>query len=267
MIYSIQDFIQLIAKLRDPNEGCPWDLKQNYYSMIPCLLEESYEVVEAIEQNNTANLKEELGDLLLQVVFLSQLAAEEKRFTFDDVVHSVAKKIYRRHPHVFGTNKANNEQEALSSWNAIKSLENEEKGQTSILDNVPIAFPALMRAEKLQKRCAKIGFDWQNIEGVLAKVEEELAEVKHEIAQQSVNQDNITEEVGDLLFAVVNLSRHLKCSAEESLRSANNKFERRFRRIEEKLNQSNKTLEQCSLFEMDLIWNEVKQEEKSNLLS
>lgn len=124
-----------------------------------------------------------------------------------------------------------------------------------------------MRAEKLQKRCAKIGFDWQNIEGVLAKVEEELAEVKHEIAQQSVNQDNITEEVGDLLFAVVNLSRHLKCSAEESLRSANNKFERRFRRIEEKLNQSNKTLEQCSLFEMDLIWNEVKQEEKSNLLS
>ena len=171
MTHKIQDFVRLIAKLRDPNGGCPWDLKQNYRSMIPCLLEESYEVIEAIEQNNPQDLKEELGDLLLQVVFFSQLAAEEQKFTFDDVVNNVAEKIIRRHPHVFGEKSAGNEQEALQNWNAMKAEENKDKGHTSILDNIPHAFPALMRAEKLQKRCAKVGFDWQNIEPVIAKIE------------------------------------------------------------------------------------------------
>ncbi len=260
MTHKIQDFVRLIAKLRDPNGGCPWDLKQNYRSMIPCLLEESYEVIEAIEQNNPQDLKEELGDLLLQVVFFSQLAAEEQKFTFDDVVNNVAEKIIRRHPHVFGEKSAGNEQEALQNWNAMKAEENKDKGHTSILDNIPHAFPALMRAEKLQKRCAKVGFDWQNIEPVIAKIEEELSELKQEINRPHLVQAQVEEELGDLLFAVVNLSRHLKCQPEESLRKANHKFERRFRAVEMKLKQQNKTVEQSSLVEMDMLWDEVKKE-------
>lgn len=260
MTHKIQDFVRLIAKLRDPNGGCPWDLKQNYRSMIPCLLEESYEVIEAIEQNNPQDLKEELGDLLLQVVFFSQLAAEEQKFTFDDVVNNVAEKIIRRHPHVFGEKSAGNEQEALQNWNAMKAEENKDKGHTSILDNIPHAFPALMRAEKLQKRCAKVGFDWQNIEPVIAKIEEELSELKQEINRPHLVQAQVEEELGDLLFTVVNLSRHLKCQPEESLRKANHKFERRFRAVEMKLKQQNKTVEQSSLVEMDMLWDEVKKE-------
>ncbi len=260
MTHKIQDFVRLIAKLRDPNGGCPWDLKQNYRSMIPCLLEESYEVIEAIEQNNPQDLKEELGDLLLQVVFFSQLAAEEQKFTFDDVVNNVAEKIIRRHPHVFGEKSAGNEQEALQNWNAMKAEENKDKGHTSILDNIPHAFPALMRAEKLQKRCAKVGFDWRNIEPVIAKIEEELSELKQEINRPHLVQAQVEEELGDLLFAVVNLSRHLKCQPEESLRKANHKFERRFRAVEMKLKQQNKTVEQSSLVEMDMLWDEVKKE-------
>ncbi len=260
MTHKIQDFVRLIAKLRDPNGGCPWDLKQNYRSMIPCLLEESYEVIEAIEQNNPQDLKEELGDLLLQVVFFSQLAAEEQKFTFDDVVDNVAEKIIRRHPHVFGEKSAGNEQEALQNWNAMKAEENKDKGHTSILDNIPHAFPALMRAEKLQKRCAKVGFDWRNIEPVIAKIEEELSELKQEINRPHLVQAQVEEELGDLLFAVVNLSRHLKCQPEESLRKANHKFERRFRAVEMKLKQQNKTVEQSSLVEMDMLWDEVKKE-------
>ena len=261
MTHKIQDFVRLIAKLRDPNGGCPWDLKQNYRSMIPCLLEESYEVIEAIEQNNPQDLKEELGDLLFQVVFFSQLAAEEQKFTFDDVVNNVAEKIIRRHPHVFGEKSAGNEQEALQNWNAMKAEENKDKGHTSILDNIPHAFPALMRAEKLQKRCAKVGFDWQNIEPVIAKIEEELSELKQEINRPHLVQAQVEEELGDLLFAVVNLSRHLKCQPEESLRKANHKFERRFRAVEMKLKQQNKTVEQSSLVEMDMLWDEVKREQ------
>ncbi len=261
MTHKIQDFVRLIAKLRDPNGGCPWDLKQNYRSMIPCLLEESYEVIEAIEQNNPQDLKEELGDLLLQVVFFSQLAAEEQKFTFDDVVNNVAEKIIRRHPHVFGEKSAGNEQEALQNWNAMKAEENKDKGHTSILDNIPHAFPALMRAEKLQKRCAKVGFDWRNIEPVIAKIEEELSELKQEINRPHLVQAQVEEELGDLLFAVVNLSRHLKCQPEDSLRKANHKFERRFRAVEMKLKQQNKTVEQSSLVEMDMLWDEVKREQ------
>ena len=230
--------------------------------MIPCLKEETYEVIDAIEQNNVNNLKEELGDLLLQVVFLSQLAAEENKFTFDEVVQDVAEKIVRRHPHVFGDKQANNEQEALQNWNAMKALEHQNQGHVSILDNIPHAFPALMRAEKLQKRCSKIGFDWQDIAPVFTKVEEELQEVKQEMERCPQDQTKIEEEVGDALFAMVNLSRHLKCQAEESLRKANQKFEQRFRKVEDKLNEQNRTLAEASLMEMDVLWDEVKQEEK-----
>ncbi|TCP95586.1 ATP diphosphatase [Cricetibacter osteomyelitidis] len=261
--HSINDFIQIIAQLRNPNGGCPWDLKQNYRSMIPCLLEESYEVVEAVEQESTVDLKEELGDLLLQVVFFSQLAAEDGKFTFDDVLDGVYEKIIRRHPHVFGDSVANNEQEALQNWNQVKAAENRQKGHNSILDNVPNAFPALLRAEKLQKKCAKIGFDWNDVNQVFAKVEEELQEVKLELNRPHLAQEKIEEEIGDLLFAVTNLSRHLKCNTEEALRKANHKFERRFRAIEQKLAAENKSLQESSLAEMDILWDEVKKAEKS----
>lgn len=262
MAHTIQDFVQLIAKLRDPNGGCPWDLKQNYDSMIPCLLEESYEVVETIQQKSMTNLREELGDLLLQVVFFSQLASEDQAFTFNDVVNDVAEKIIRRHPHVFGDTTANNEQEALQNWNAIKAQESKQKGESSILDNIPHAFPALMRAEKLQKRCSKVGFDWTELPPVIDKIEEELQEVRQELNKTNKNQQKIEEELGDLLFATVNLCRHLKCQPEESLRKANNKFEQRFRAVEKKLKEQNKTFEQSSLIEMDLLWDEVKSSEK-----
>ena len=262
MTYSINDFLKLIAQLRDPINGCPWDIKQNYHSMISCLKEETYEVIEAIEKNDVENLKEELGDLLLQVVFLSQLATEENKFTFDHVVQNVAEKIVRRHPHVFGDKHAKNEQEALQNWNAMKAEEHKTLEHTSILDNIPQSFPALMRAEKLQKRCSKIGFDWDNIVPVFSKVEEELQEVKQELARQPQDQAKIEEEIGDLLFATVNLSRHLHCQAEESLRKANQKFEQRFRKVEEKLTQRNRRLENTSLMEMDMLWDEVKKEEK-----
>ncbi len=261
MSYHIQDFIRIIAQLRDPNNGCPWDLKQNYRSMITCLIEETYEVIEAIEQNNMSALKEELGDLLLQVVFFSQLATEDQYFTFDDVVHTVTEKILRRHPHVFGEQKANNADEALENWNKAKASEYIQKGHQSILDNIPHAFPALKRAEKLQKRCAKIGFDWNNVNPAIAKVQEELEEVKQEYQTNPVNQTKIEEEIGDLLFAVVNLSRHLKCNPEESLRKANKKFERRFRAVEQKLREAHKTFENISLTEMDIFWDEVKRDE------
>ena len=243
MTYSINDFLKLIAQLRDPVNGCPWDIKQNYHSIISCL-------------------KEELGDLLLQVVFLSQLATEENKFTFDHVVQNVAEKIVRRHPHVFGDKQAKNEQEALQNWNAMKAEEHKTLGHTSILDNIPHSFPALMRAEKLQKRCSKVGFDWDNISPVFAKVEEELQEVRQELERQPQDQAKIEEEMGDLLFATVNLSRHIHCQAEESLRKANQKFEQRFRKVEEKLKQQNRRLEDASLVEMDVLWDEVKKEEK-----
>ncbi|MDG2915656.1 nucleoside triphosphate pyrophosphohydrolase [Bisgaard Taxon 10/6] len=264
MAYHIQDFVRLIAQLRNPKGGCPWDLKQNYRSMIPCLIEESYEVIDAIEQNNKENLREELGDLLMQVVFLSQLAAEDQLFTFDDVVNDVAEKIIRRHPHVFGEQSAGNEQEALAHWNAMKAQEKSRQTETSVLDNIPHAFPALLRAEKLQKKCSKIGFDWNHVDGVIAKVEEELDEVKQELNRPHLEQPKINEEIGDLLFAVVNLARHVKTQPEEALRQANHKFERRFRAVEQQVRQAGKNPADCTLAELDQLWDEVKLQESHN---
>ncbi|OOF85006.1 nucleoside triphosphate pyrophosphohydrolase [Rodentibacter ratti] len=262
MSHSIQDFIELIAQLRHPEKGCPWDLKQNYESMIPCLIEETYEVIDAIQKKDIANLREELGDLLLQVVFFSQLASEDSYFNFDDVLNDVAEKIIRRHPHVFADAKAENEEEALARWNSIKALEKSKALNPSILDNVPSAFPALMRAQKLQKQCSKIGFDWTEISPVFEKIEEELQEVKDEVNKNPQNIERIEEEIGDLFFATVNLSRHLKCNAEESLRKANLKFEQRFRKVEQKAKEMGKELTALSLIEMDILWDEVKREEK-----
>ncbi|WP_044470112.1 nucleoside triphosphate pyrophosphohydrolase [Mannheimia massilioguelmaensis] len=261
MAQDIQNLKQIVAKLRDPNGGCPWDLKQNYDTMIPCLIEESYEVIEAIRQKNTVDLREELGDLLMQVVFLSQLASEENKFTLEDVINDICNKLVYRHPHVFGDKSASNEQEALQNWNMMKAQEAKNQAHTSILDNVPFSFPALLRAEKLQKKCSKVGFDWNELLPVIEKVEEELQEVKQELNKKAPSQEKIEEEVGDLFFATVNLSRHLKVQAEESLRKANHKFERRFRALETKLQIQNKSFEDTTLAEMDMLWDEVKKQE------
>lgn len=257
---TIEQFLDVVAKLRDPNGGCPWDLKQNFETMLPHMLEESYEVAEAIHNQDRTALREELGDLLLQVVFLSQLAKEEGSFTFQDVLTDIHEKLIYRHPHVFGDVKAENAEEALASWEAQKANDAKHQAHQSILDDLPFALPALTRANKLQKRCAKVGFDWDNPQDVLAKVDEELLEVKDELNQTIAQPDRIAEELGDLLFATVNLCRHHKLDAETVLRNANLKFEKRFRLVEQKAKSQGKQVNDCTLSELDMLWNEVKSE-------
>lgn len=255
---TLEQFIQLVARLRDPKNGCPWDLKQNFNSMIPHLLEESYEVAEAIHTQDHTALREELGDLLLQVVFLSQLAQEEGKFSFQDVLTDIHDKLIFRHPHVFGEQKAQSSEEALTFWEASKASETKRQAHQSILDDIPFALPALTRATKLQKRCAKVGFDWQAPEEVFAKVEEELQEVKAEMQLEPVNTARLNEELGDLLFATVNLCRHYDLDAETSLREGNVKFENRFRKLEKIFKQQGLSLENSTLAEKDFVWNQIK---------
>lgn len=272
-MHTVQDLLNLMARLRDPQFGCPWDLKQTYASIVPHTLEEAYEVADAIEQGDLDHLKGELGDLLFQVVFYAQLAKEEGRFEFDDVIDGITRKLLRRHPHVFPTGelyapaetpRLTDEQVNLR-WDEIKAEERAEKAgvpeQLSLLDDVPRALPALSRAAKLQKRAAQVGFDWPAALPVVDKVREEL----DEILEAMVNNDaeGIAEEVGDLLFSVVNLARHLKVDPETALRSANSKFDRRFRFIEQALRHLQRPIEACSLEEMDALWGEAKRQEKS----
>lgn len=258
---DIQQLIQVVNQLRHPTQGCPWDLKQNFDTMLPHLLEETYEVAEAIHTKDHVALREELGDLLLQVVFLSQLAKEEGAFDFNDVVNDLTEKLIYRHPHVFGDKKANNEQEALASWETQKANDEKHQQHQSILDDLPFALPALTRAYKLQKRCSKVGFDWNNPQDVLKKVEEELAETKAEIT--ACHPEKLNEELGDLLFAVVNLCRHYQIEAENSLRQANVKFEKRFRQVEQAVKKDGKLLTSCSLIELDKYWHKIKMVEKA----
>ncbi|QLD33026.1 nucleoside triphosphate pyrophosphohydrolase [Mannheimia varigena] len=255
---TIEQFLEVVNQLRHPEHGCPWDLKQNFDTMLPHLLEETYEVAEAIHTQDRSALREELGDLLLQVVFLSQLAKEEGSFTFDDVVNDIHDKLIYRHPHVFGDVKAENSEEALKSWEAQKANDEKHRNQESILDDLPFALPALTRANKLQKRCSKVGFDWDNPQDVLAKVEEELDEVKAEIALYPEHSAALAEELGDLLFAVVNLCRHYHTDAEENLRNANLKFEKRFKRVEHIAKSNNKTITDYALKELNKIWEKIK---------
>ena len=255
---NIDQFLAIIAQLRDPEHGCPWDIKQDFNSMLPHLLEETYEVAEAIHTQDRSALREELGDLLLQAVFLSQLAKEEGTFDFYDVLSDIHQKIVYRHPHVFGDTKAADSDEALANWEAQKANDAKHQQYESILDDLPFALPALTRAHKIQKRCAKVGFDWDNPQDVLAKVEEELDEVKAEIANYPTSQAALFEELGDLLFATVNLCRHYQLEAESGLREANAKFERRFRKVEAAVKAQGKAVSECNLMELDAIWHQIK---------
>ncbi|HGY9627449.1 nucleoside triphosphate pyrophosphohydrolase [Pseudomonas juntendi] len=272
MSYTLDDLLHLMARLRDPQHGCPWDLKQNYASIVPHTLEEAYEVADTIERGDFEHLQGELGDLLFQVVYYSQLAREEGRFAFDGVVDSITRKLVRRHPHVFPTGDlyapldtpSLSEAQVKSRWEEIKAQERAEKSepeQLSLLDDVPAALPALSRAAKLQKRAATVGFDWPDALPVLDKVREELDEVLQAMADG--DDDALEDEIGDLLFATVNLARHLKHDPENALRRANRKFERRFRFIEQALRDSGRPIEDCTLDELDALWGEAKRQEKN----
>ena len=272
MTYTLEDLLHLMARLRDPQYGCPWDLKQNYASIVPHTIEEAYEVADTIERGDFEHLQGELGDLLFQVVYYSQLAREEGRFEFDGVVDSITRKLIRRHPHVFPTGElyapldtpSLSEAQVKSRWEEIKAEERAEKStpeQLSLLDDVPSALPALSRAAKLQKRAATVGFDWPAALPVLDKVREELDEVLQAMADGDA--DALEDEVGDLLFAAVNLARHLKHDPENALRRANRKFERRFRFIEQALRDSGRPIEDCDLDELDALWGEAKRQEKN----
>ena len=272
-MYTLQDLLHLMARLRDPKFGCPWDVKQNYASIVPHTLEEAYEVADAIERGDFDDLKGELGDLLFQVVYYSQLAREEGRFEFDGVIDGITAKLIRRHPHVFPsgdlyapleTPRLSDEQ-VKQRWEEIKNQERASKSaapeQLSLLDDVPAVLPALSRAAKLQKRASQVGFDWPAALPVVDNVREELDEVLEAMADNDA--EGIAEEVGDLLFAAVNLARHLKVDPENALRAANKKFERRFRFIEQALRQTQRPMEDCTLEEMDALWGEAKRQEKN----
>lgn len=274
-MYKLDDLLQLMARLRHPEHGCPWDLKQSYASIVPYTLEEAYEVADAIERGDFDHLPGELGDLLFQVVYYSQLATEEGRFGFAEVVDGITTKLIRRHPHVFpdgdlyaAPDAARLEEAAVKQrWEELKAEERAAKAaapeQLSLLDDVPQALPALSRAAKLQKRAAQVGFDWPEALPVLDKVREELDEVLEAMSEN--DPQAIAEELGDLLFVVVNLARHLKVEPEAALRAANGKFERRFRFIEQALRDAGRPIENCSLDELDALWGEAKKQEKAAL--
>jgi len=264
--------LEIMAALRDPQTGCPWDIKQSFKTIIPYTLEEAYEVADAIENDDMNELKSELGDLLFQVVFYAQMAKEQGDFDFDDVVEAVSEKLINRHPHVFGDvnrNKKNkfndvesNEAELNEAWENSKAGERNNQAEIKknkkalILDGVAKALPALKRAQKLQKRAAREGFDWPNVEPVLSKIEEEIQELRE--AMQQKDQQHVIEETGDVLFSCVNLARHLNVDAEESLRRCNQKFEQRFGFIEKVLKDENKSFKSCSLDDLEDLWEQAK---------
>ncbi|HHL43690.1 MAG TPA: nucleoside triphosphate pyrophosphohydrolase, partial [Hellea balneolensis] len=247
----IERLLTMMARLRDPNTGCPWDKEQNFKTIAPYTIEEAYEVSDAIDRGDMNDLRTELGDLLLQVVFHAQMAKEDKLFDFDDVSDGLVRKMISRHPHVFGESKQENTETQTGDWEDIKASEREtDHGYTSILDGVAMALPALMRAEKLQKRAARVGFDWPHAEDVLAKVTEEAKEIVD--AQKSGDtQAHIHEEIGDLLFVLANLSRKLKVDPEHALRDANRKFTNRFHYIEQN---APKPLSEMKLDEIEELW-------------
>jgi ATP diphosphatase len=270
---DIGRLIEIMAALRDPDTGCPWDVAQDFGSIAPYTIEEAYEVADAIEGGDLLDLKDELGDLLLQVVFHARMAQEQGAFGFEDVVEAITTKLVRRHPHVFGEARGRDSATIEASWEAIKRAEKaerraarglgpEEGESASLLSAVPVALPALTRAEKISRKAASVGFDWPDPEQVIAKIREEMAEVEHEL--QRGNRAALEAEVGDLLFAVTNLARHLDVDAEKALRGTNAKFERRFRSIEAALAAEGRTPGDASLDEMEALWVEAKAVERKS---
>ena len=252
--------LQAITKqLRDPIDGCEWDRVQTFDSLKSYTLEETYEVLDAIEKKDMIELKNELGDLLFQIVFYADLASEQGLFDFDDICYSVADKLVNRHPHIFTSDTT-----IKPNWEQLKQRERDKRAQYSILDDIPNSIPALMKAEKIQKRCASVGFDWNELQPVFDKVKEEIDEVEQELNRTERDHQKIEEELGDLFFATVNLARHLKVRSEICLQQANKKFERRFKQVESILKQKDRALPDATLEEMEDAWQSVKQLEQDN---
>ncbi len=273
MSKPFDELVAVMARLRAPG-GCPWDHEQTYSSLAQYLLEEAYETFDAIQEaestGDTANLREELGDLLLQVVFQSTIGAERSDFTIDDVVEGVTRKLVLRHPHVFGDAKFASADEVLDNWDELKTNERKASGKVekireSILDEVPVHFPALLEGLKLTKKAAKVGFDWENAEQIFDKFDEEIAELKEAVSRGE--NENAAEEIGDLLFVVINLARHLDVEPETALKKTNRKFRKRFKFIESELGHRGRPLAEASLSEMDDLWNRSKANEHNNLTS
>ena len=255
---------EIMRALRDAENGCPWDRQQDFNSLIPYTLEEVYEVVDAIERAEPNDIKEELGDLLFQIIFYSQLASEQDLFDFSDVANSINKKLIRRHPHVFADAKVADAQSQAIEWEKIKQQERKTRaGNTSVslMDHINRALPSLMRAEKIQKSAASVGFDWPDISGVISKVKEELDEVQQELKPADINLSKVEDEIGDLLFSCVNLSRHAGLDTEMCLRKANLKFERRFKAMETLCEHRGVKLNLMSSDELENSWNEIKTNE------
>ena len=254
--------LAVMAWLRDRQHGCPWDIDQTFRTIAPYTIEEAYEVADAIERDDMPALKEELGDLLLQVVYHSQIASEAQAFGFDDVAAAIADKMVDRHPHVFADMDIKTADAQTVSWEARKAAERAAKGAgegtPGALDGVALALPALMRAEKIQKRAARVGFDWATIGPVIDKIEEELRELRVELEAGKVEQAKVADELGDVLFAVANLARHCKVDPEVALRATNDKFEKRFRHIERRLAETGRKPADASLEEMESLWQEAK---------
>ncbi len=253
--------LEIMRALRDPDTGCPWDIEQDFASIAPYTIEEAYEVADAIDRQDWDDLKGELGDLLLQSVYHTQMSAEAGMFDFDDVVNAISDKMVFRHPHVFGNeSRDKSAEQQTKDWETIKAAERAAKAKQGVLEDVALALPALMRAQKLQKRAARVGFDWPEIGMVLDKLQEEVKELTE--AKATLSQAEIEEEFGDLLFVMANLGRHLGVDAEIALRAANAKFTRRFSYIEQALDDLGKTPQESSLEEMDAFWEEAKRAEK-----
>ncbi len=264
MSKNFDELVQVMARLRAPG-GCPWDAEQTYTSLAQYLLEECFEAFDSIQEadrtGDTTNLREELGDVLLQVVFHSTIAAEKNDFTIDEVVKGVTEKLVLRHPHVFGEKELHTADDVLNNWDELKKAERAasgkvEKTKDSILEEVPVTFPALIEANKLTRKAAKVKFDWENTEQIFDKLSEEIEELKSAIDENKIQ--NVEEEIGDLLFSVVNLARRLNVEPETSLKKTNRKFRQRFKFIEESLKARGKSLDESNLQEMDALWNEAK---------
>ena len=270
---DIRRLLDIMARLRDPDGGCPWDLDQSFDTIIPYTIEEAYEVADAIAGGDMDRLRDELGDLLFQVVFYAQMASEAGDFEFNSIVSAVSDKMIRRHPHVFGDTRVADTDAQTVAWEAHKAIEREARAdaqgrEASILDDIARAMPALSRAQKLQKRAARVGFDWTDVADVTAKIDEEIAELRNAVAesQRADSEETsaaISEEFGDLLFTLVNFARHLGIEAETALREANVKFEKRFRHLETEMAAAGRNLKSLSLAEYDEAWERIKEIERA----
>lgn len=256
---GVRRLYDVMKRLRAPG-GCPWDREQTLQTLKPCLLEETYELLEAMDGADLALHVEELGDVLLQVVFQSAIREEEGLFTFDDVAEALAEKLIRRHPHVFGDAVADSSGQVLRNWEAIKQAEKGKAPDRSAIDGVPATLPALLKAQRMQSKASRVGFDWEDAAGAIDKLEEEVAEVREAVV--SGDKEGVAEEIGDLLFSVVNYCRFVDVDAESALEGANKKFARRFREVERRVRGQGRTLKACTLAELDEVWEAVKAEER-----